>query len=65
MTRVVTSLSTSADGFITGPDPSPDQPLGAGGMQLFDWFDDGDTPSRFYESFRMSPESAAVFRRGG
>jgi dihydrofolate reductase len=64
MTHVITSLSTSVDGFITGPDPTPEQPLGVGGMQLFDWFSDGDTPSRLYESFRMSKESAEVFDAG-
>jgi dihydrofolate reductase len=64
MARILTALSTSVDGFITGPDPGPEQPLGAGGMQLFDWLSDGDTPSRLYESFRMSKESAAVFDAG-
>jgi hypothetical protein len=31
MTRVITSLSMSVDGFITGPDPAREQPLGDGG----------------------------------
>jgi dihydrofolate reductase len=31
------SISMSLDGFITGPDPGPDQPLGAGGERLHDW----------------------------
>jgi dihydrofolate reductase len=49
------------DGYITGPDPSPEQPLGAGGARLFDWYTDGDTPSRIFPGFRLSPASAGVF----
>jgi dihydrofolate reductase len=61
MTRVITGLSTSLDGFIAGADDSTAQPLGAGGERLFDWFKDGDTPSRFYEWMRMSAASAEFF----
>lgn len=66
---IITALSTSLDGFIAGADDSPERPLGAGGDRLFAWFGDGDTPSRFYPSFRMSSISAAFFddiaARGG
>jgi len=41
MAKVFSALATSADGFITGPEPGPDQPLGRGGSQLFDWYLDG------------------------
>jgi dihydrofolate reductase len=58
---VVTGVSTSLDGFIAGADDSQQQPLGTGGERLFDWFRDGDTPSRYYPSFRMSAISAAFF----
>jgi len=61
MTSVVTGHSTSLDGCIAGADDSPQQPLGVGGDRLFDWFSDGDTPSRFYPDFRMSAPSAAFF----
>jgi dihydrofolate reductase len=30
-------ISVSADGFIAGPNPSEDDPLGEGGMQLHQW----------------------------
>jgi dihydrofolate reductase len=30
-------LSTSLDGFIAGPNPSEEHPLGEGGMQLHEW----------------------------
>ncbi len=37
MTRLSFNISMSLDGFITGPDPGPEQPLGAGGEQLHEW----------------------------
>ena len=61
MAKVLTAVATSLDGFIAGPDDSPQQPLGTHGSRLFDWFSDGDTPSRFYEQFRMSADSAGFF----
>jgi dihydrofolate reductase len=64
MAKVVTALSTSVDGFIAGRDDTSEQPLGLGGERLFTWFGDGDTPSRYYPSFRMSAISAKVFDEG-
>jgi dihydrofolate reductase len=64
MTTVATALSTSLDGFIAGAEDSPTLPLGSGGDRLFRWFNDGDTPSRFYPDFRMSAISARVFDEG-
>jgi dihydrofolate reductase len=61
MTKVITGLSTSIDGFIAGPDDSPELPLGVGGDRLFRWFRDGDVPSRFYEWMQMSAVSARFF----
>jgi dihydrofolate reductase len=61
MSKVTMGLSTSLDGFIAGADDTSELPLGAGGDRLFDWFGDGDTPSRYYPSFRMSATSAAFF----
>ncbi len=37
MGRVKVDISTSLDGFITGPDDRPGQELGEGGMQLHEW----------------------------
>ena len=31
MTRIIADISVSPDGFVTGPDPSPDNGLGTGG----------------------------------
>jgi dihydrofolate reductase len=33
----------SLDGFVAGPNVSPEQPLGEGGMQLFQWYGSGTT----------------------
>jgi hypothetical protein len=31
MTRIIADISVSLDGFVTGPEPSPDNGLGTGG----------------------------------
>ncbi len=37
MSIVIASITTSLDGFITGPDDGPDRGLGAGGERLHYW----------------------------
>ena len=37
MAQLRASLSISLDGFLTGPNPSEQHPLGEGGMQLHEW----------------------------
>jgi len=37
MGKVVLDISMSLDGFIAGPNPSLEQPLGAGGERLHEW----------------------------
>jgi dihydrofolate reductase len=61
MTIVMAGHSTSLDGFIAGGDDSPELPLGVGGSRLFQWFEDGDTPSRYYPWMKMSRVSAEWF----
>jgi dihydrofolate reductase len=60
MTTVFSALSVSVDGYITGRDPGAGRGLGDGGT-LFDWYFDGDTPSRVFDGFRLSAPSARVF----
>jgi hypothetical protein len=38
MGEVVLDKSMSLDGFITGPNPGPDNPRGDGGDRIFAWF---------------------------
>jgi hypothetical protein len=40
------------------------QAVGVGGDRLFSCFSDGDTPSRYYPSFKMSAVSGAFFDEG-
>ena len=51
----------SLDGFIAGPNDSPERPLGDGGDRLFKWYSSGDTefkvPSDDRE-FKLSSDSA-------
>lgn len=60
MSKVISSHAVSVDGYITGREPGPGRGLGAGTM-LFDWYFDGDTPSRVFDGFRQSEPSARVF----
>src|SRR5215207_8889209 len=43
MGRVITGLSMSLDGFIAGPNDSPERPLGDGGERILAWYFSGDT----------------------
>ena len=60
MSKVFTALSVSVDGYITGREPGAGRGLGDAPM-LFDWYSDGDTPSRVFDGFRLSEPSARVF----
>jgi len=60
MSKVITALSVSVDGYITGRDPRPGQGLGDGGT-LFDWYGSGDVPSEAFDGFRLSKESRPFF----
>ncbi|QWF81983.1 dihydrofolate reductase family protein [Amycolatopsis sp. CA-230715] len=60
MSKVISAHSVSVDGYITGREPGPGNGLGDGGM-LFDWYFDGDTPSREFGGFKLSEPSARVF----
>ena len=46
MAKVVGDISISLDGFVTGPDPGPDNGLGTGGEALHTWALDGDPTDR-------------------
>jgi dihydrofolate reductase len=61
MTRILSGLAVSVDGYIAGPADGREQPLGTGGARLFEWYFSGDTPSRLYPSFRLSQPSAEFF----
>ena len=61
MGKVMAGFSTSLDGFIAGPNDSPEQPLGERGERLFEWFYSGDVEFTFPSggmTVKLSPESA-------
>jgi dihydrofolate reductase len=37
-------MTISLDGYVTGPDDRPDDPMGAGGFRLFNWLDKRNDP---------------------
>lgn len=65
MSKVASGLTMSLDGFIAAPNDGPENPLGEGGMRLFDWYSSGDTeyvvPSGGM-SFMVSKQSAEMLR---
>ncbi|MET9931886.1 MULTISPECIES: dihydrofolate reductase family protein [unclassified Streptomyces] len=52
MTRIIADISVSLDGFVTGPDPGPDNGLGTGGEALHTW------------AFSDDPEDRRLLREG-
>jgi hypothetical protein len=46
MTRILADISVSVDGFVTGPDPGPDNGLGTGGQALHNWAFSDETDDR-------------------
>lgn len=55
MGKVVTGLTVSLDGYIAGPNDGPSNPLGDGGIPLFDWWTAGT--ERIGPDDRFTPPS--------
>ena len=65
MSKVVLELSMSLDGFIAGPNDTPDNGLGDGGDALFKWYSSGDTDFPLLGTdmvFKISRASAEFLR---
>jgi dihydrofolate reductase len=62
MGKVVTGISMSLDGFVTGPNDGPERPLGDGGEWLFKWYFSGITEVKMPGApvFKVSPVSAQL-----
>lgn len=61
MTKVLSAHAVSVDGYISGRTPDGQQEFGRGlgdAPMLFDWYGDGDTPSRVFDGFKLSATSA-------
>jgi dihydrofolate reductase len=44
MATIRVDMTISLDGYVTGPDDGPDEPMGVGGFRLFNWLDRRDDP---------------------
>ena len=65
MTKVVFNMTMSLDGFVAGPNDSPENGLGDGGQALFNWYFSGDTEisiGRGSPVLKVSPQSAKVLK---
>ncbi len=65
MGKVIFDNSISLDGFVAGPNDSPANPMGDGGMRLFDWYASGDTAVPLPGTdmiFKVSRASAELLR---
>jgi dihydrofolate reductase len=65
MGKVVFNMTTSLDGFVAGPNDSPEKGLGEGGDALFNWYFSGDTEISLSEGtpvLKISAESAELLK---
>src|SRR2546429_1922432 len=64
MSKVFSAHAVSVDGYISGRTPDGEEEFGRGlgdAPMLFDWYSDGDTPSRVFGGFKLSEPSARFF----
>ncbi len=65
MGKVVFNMTMSLDGFVAGPNDSPENGLGDGGGPLFDWYFSGDTEVKISEGtpvLKVSAQSARLLK---
>jgi dihydrofolate reductase len=63
MGKVIFNMTMSLDGFVAGPNDSPENGLGDGGEGLFNWYFSGDTEVKISEGapvLRVSAQSAEI-----
>ncbi len=67
MGKVTFNMTMSLDGFVAGPNDSPENGLGDGGDGLFNWYFSGDTEVTMSEGvppLKVSKQSAEILRDG-
>jgi dihydrofolate reductase len=65
MGKVTFNIAVSLDGFVAGPNDSPDNGLGDGGERLFDWYFSGDTEIPISDGnmiLKVSSQSAEILQ---
>ena len=60
MATIRVEMTTSLDGYVTGPDDGPDDPMGVGGFRLFDWLDRKDAPGPSGEVYAEAMATRAL-----
>lgn len=66
MGKVIFNMTVSLDGFVAGPNDSPENGLGDGGGPLFNWYFSGDTEIALSEGtplLKVSRQSAELLRK--
>jgi dihydrofolate reductase len=65
VTKVVLEMSMSLDGYTTGPDVSPDEPMGRGGERLHQWMFEGrsDAESERFQIEKFKDIGAVIVGR--
>ncbi|XVQ07097.1 dihydrofolate reductase family protein [Spirillospora sp. CA-255316] len=64
MSKILSAHAVSVDGYISGRTPDGAEEFGRGlgdAPMLFDWYFDGDTPSKVFDGFKLSEPSARFF----
>jgi dihydrofolate reductase len=67
MGKVTFNMTMSLDGFVAGPNDSPENGLGDGGEGLFNWYFSGDTEVTMSEGvppLKVSKQSAEILSAG-
>lgn len=65
MGKVVFNMTMSLDGFVAGPNDSPENGLGDGGDKLFEWYFSGNTEVPISDGnmvLRVAPQSAELLQ---
>lgn len=66
MGKVIFNMTVSVDGFVAGPNDSPENGLGDGGGPLFNWYFSGDTEIKLSEGtpvLKISKQSAELLKK--
>jgi len=66
MGKVIFNMTMSLDGFVAGPNDSPENGLGDGGEALFNWYFSGDTEVPISDGnmvLKVSSQSAEVLKQ--
>ena len=65
MPKVLLEMSMSLDGYVTGPDVGPQEPMGRGGERLHDWMFEGrsDAESEQFQVEKFKDVGAVIVGR--